>query len=119
MISLLSLATKKTNEADDQNQVWKVFSQQPLSEEELNQIFKEKDQVVTCNWLAYPHYSANQTKTFTNFKLEENLYHINAIEWAASAMEMSVIGAKNVANMIIQNLPGPIREKSERSKDEL
>ena len=85
---LLSLATKNTNEAD----VWKVFSQQPLSEEEINQIFKERTQVVTCDWLAYPHYSPNQTKTFTNFKLEENLYHINAIEWAASAMEMSVIG---------------------------
>ena len=85
---LLSLATKNTNEAD----VWKVFSQQPLSEEEINQIFKERTQVVTCDWLAYPHYSPNQTKTFINFKLEENLYHINAIEWAASAMEMSVIG---------------------------
>ena len=85
---LHSLATKNINEAD----VWKVFSQQPLSEEEMNQIFKEKTQVVTCDWLAYPHYSPNQTKTFTNFKLEENLYHINAIEWAASAMEMSVIG---------------------------
>lgn len=34
-----------------------------------------------------------------NFTLYKGLYHINAIEWAASAMEMSVIGAKNVANL--------------------
>ena len=29
------------------------------------------------------------------------------------------IGAKNVANMIIQNLPGQNKEESEKSKDEL
>jgi prenylcysteine oxidase/farnesylcysteine lyase len=28
--------------------------------------------------------------------LHKNVFHINAIEWAASAMEMSVVGAKNV-----------------------
>ena len=47
------------------------------------------------SWLAYPHYSTNQT--LGEFELVPGLYHLNAIEWAASAMEMSVIGAKNVA----------------------
>jgi len=32
-----------------------------------------------------------------NFKLHDALYYVNAIEWAASAMEMSAIGGRNVA----------------------
>lgn len=46
-------------------------------------------------WKAYPKYS---TEIYANkFKLHDHLYHVNAIEWAASAMEMSAIGGRNVA----------------------
>jgi len=48
--------------------------------------------------MAYPHYEV-PTKP-QSFHLADRLYHINAIEWAASAMEMSCIGAKNVALLI-------------------
>ena len=34
------------------------------------------------------------------FALDDNLYYLSAVEWAASAMEMSAISGKNVANMI-------------------
>ena len=34
------------------------------------------------------------------FRLRNNLYYTNGIEWSASAMEMSAIAAKNVANMV-------------------
>ena len=66
----------------------------------LHICFSEKLETKVCDWLAYPDYSTNQT--LSNFVLTNDLYHINAIEWSASAMEMSVIGAKNVANMIIE-----------------
>ena len=115
--SVDSINTGTGNEAE--GNVWKVFSQLPLSDDELDDIFAEKKQVVTCEWLAYPHYATNQTSTFTNFKLEENLYHINAIEWAASAMEMSVLGAKNVANMIVKTLQDQKFQQNEVLKDEL
>ena len=94
--------------------VWKVFSQKPLEANDLDQIFKTRKEVKVCDWLAYPQYDTNQT-FYTNFKLDDNLYHINAIEWAASAMEMSVIGAKNVANMIAKDT----HTKSRHSPDEL
>ena len=71
--------------------------------------FSEKLETKVCDWLAYPDYSTNQT--LSNFVLTNDLYHINAIEWSASAMEMSVIGAKNVANMIIEKY-GISKEKS-------
>ena len=34
-----------------------------------------------------------------SFVLHDRLYYINAVEAAASAMEMSVVGARNVANL--------------------
>lgn len=53
------------------------------------------DYVNEIKWKAYPKY--NTRERFDNFKLHDNLYHVNAIEWAASAMEMSAIGGKNIA----------------------
>ena len=51
----------------------------------------------TVSWLAYPSYSL--TDDFSLFELMPGLYYQNRIEWAASAMEMSVIAARNVANL--------------------
>ena len=36
---------------------------------------------------------------FDEYRLHKHLYYTNGIEWSASAMEMSVIAAKNIANM--------------------
>ena len=94
--------------------VWKVFSQTELKNGDLDKLFKSRKETKICDWLAYPNYDTNQT-FYTEFKLDDNLYHINAIEWAASAMEMSVIGAKNVANMIANNA----QMNLDQSKDEL
>ena len=97
-MSLLT-PTKFDEEIQELPNVWKVFSQQPLTVKDLSDIFSERREVKVCDWLAYPNYSTNQT--LSDFVITNNLYHINSIEWSASAMEMSVIGAKNVANMII------------------
>ena len=83
----------KKNEKDFD--VWKVFSQEPLTQGQLNKFFETHKSINVIDWLAYPQYYTKQRHD--NFVLFNNLYHINAIEWAASAMEMSVIGAKNVA----------------------
>ena len=40
------------------------------------------------------------------FRLRSNLYYTNGIEWSASAMEMSAIAAKNVANMVYYDWRG-------------
>ena len=97
-MSLLT-PTKFDEEIQELPNVWKVFSQQPLTVKDLSDIFSERREVKVCDWLAYPNYSTNQT--LSDFVITNNLYHINSIEWSASAMEMSVIGAKNVANIII------------------
>ncbi|GAA6217007.1 prenylcysteine oxidase 1 [Lates japonicus] len=76
--------------------VWKVFSPQPLSQEQLKNIFLSWDSVSETRWLAYPAYRPPHRKT-PPFILHNRLYYLNAVEWAASAMEMSAISARNVA----------------------
>lgn len=79
-----------------QSKVWKVFSQQPLSQEQLRDIFLSWDLVSETRWLAYPSYRPPHRKT-PPFILHNRLYYLSAVEWAASAMEMSAIAARNVA----------------------
>ncbi|KAI3362361.1 hypothetical protein L3Q82_012660 [Scortum barcoo] len=79
-----------------QTKVWKVFSQQPLSQEQLQHMFLSWDSVSETKWLAYPSYHPPHRKT-PPFILHNQLYYLNAIEWVASAMEMSAISARNVA----------------------
>lgn len=75
--------------------VWKVFSRQLLTNEQLKLLFSSHDLVEVRKWLAYPHYSPPQK--CPPFVLHDHVYYVNAIEWAASAMEMSAISAKNAA----------------------
>jgi prenylcysteine oxidase/farnesylcysteine lyase len=75
--------------------VYRVFSNKVPNVNELKQLVPEWSDIRVVNWMAYPEYpSSVQLPSFT---LHEQMYHINAIEMAASAMEMSAIGAKNVA----------------------
>lgn len=75
--------------------IWKMFSNTSLPLDVIHSIFQNVDKVEEIAWKAYPEYSANIR--VDNFKLYDGLYHINAIEWIASAMEMSAIGGRNVA----------------------
>ncbi|XP_040013168.1 prenylcysteine oxidase 1 isoform X2 [Xiphias gladius] len=79
-----------------QAKVWKVSSSQPLSQEQLQNMFLSWDSVSETRWLAYPAYRSPHRKT-PPFILHNRLYYLNAVEWAASAMEMSAISARNVA----------------------
>lgn len=81
---------------NDQPQVWKVFSPQPLTARQLGDMFLSYDSLSETPWLAYPSYSPPQRKS-PPFILHSRLYYLNAVEWAASAMEMSAISARNVA----------------------
>ncbi|TKS84542.1 Prenylcysteine oxidase [Collichthys lucidus] len=76
--------------------VWKVFSPQPLSQEQLQDMFLSWDSVSETRWLAYPSYHRPHRKT-PPFILHDRLYYLNTVEWAASAMEMSAIAGRNVA----------------------
>ena len=80
---------------EDPRRVWKVFSPQPLTASQLKAMFMDIDERGMKDWQAYPQY--HTPEQFPSFILDDGVFYINAIEKAASAMEMSAIGAKNVA----------------------
>ncbi|XP_053320077.1 prenylcysteine oxidase 1 [Spea bombifrons] len=75
--------------------VWKVFSPEPLTKDQLDLLFKSHHAVSEKKWLAYPLYSPPEK--MPPVILHDRIYYVNSIELAASAMEMSAISAKNVA----------------------
>ena len=81
---------------------YKIFSKKPLTDEEIGKLFSKVNEVKTVDWMAYPKYSVPDT--LPDFELAPGLYYINAIESAASAIEMSCIGSKNVALLLYQYL---------------
>ena len=83
--------------------VYKIFSPKPLSKTQLEIVFSKINQIHVSDWFAYPEYE-QIPEVMPPFILKENLYYVNSIEWAASAIEMSLISAKNIANLIHQQL---------------
>ena len=82
-----------------QRRIYKVFSSLPLNSTLLSALFGEAALVVRAKgWQAYPRFSPPET--FAPFRLAPGICYINTIENAASAMEMSAIGAINCALMV-------------------
>lgn len=80
------------------SKVWKLFSNEPLKSAIINDMFTNVRKVKQIVWKAYPEYSSRAHEA--QFKLHNALYHVNAVEWVASAMEMSAIGGRNVALLV-------------------
>ncbi|KAM3600872.1 uncharacterized protein V6R79_003947 [Siganus canaliculatus] len=75
--------------------VYKVFSPQPLDKAQLKLLFRSYYSVQVTEWQAYPCYASSQG--LPAVELHPNLYYLNGIELAGSAMEMSSVAAKNIA----------------------
>lgn len=88
--------------------IYKVFSREPLSRDTLNELFEfqpdSPPEYSAISWLAYPHYTPPES--FLRFELDDGVFYVNAIERAASAMEMSAIGGRNAALLTIEYLKG-------------
>lgn len=87
---------------EDPSRVWKIFSNDPLSDEDLSEIYTTSDTPEFRAWRAYPNYFPPETSPFV-FD-DSKLFYVNCIEYAASAMEMSVIAAKNCALLVDEAL---------------
>lgn len=82
--------------------VWKIFSSRILTEKELDNLFVERLDTTVRDWLAYPEYITKKDPHLGRFVLAPGLFYTSDIEWAASAMEMSSIAAKNVVNLALE-----------------
>ncbi|XP_067929623.1 prenylcysteine oxidase 1-like [Watersipora subatra] len=84
--------------------LWKVFANTKLTEQQLDTLFASRKSMEIIDWLAYPEYQPDET--FASFVLAPGLYYVNAIESAASAMEMSAMAAVNVAYLMVNEWMG-------------
>ncbi|NP_001405355.1 prenylcysteine oxidase-like isoform 2 precursor [Mus musculus] len=75
--------------------VWRVQSPKPLFRTELKTLFRSYYSVQTAEWQAHPLYGSR--RTLPRFALHDQLFYLNALEWAASSVEVTAVAAKNVA----------------------
>ncbi|KAK4469598.1 hypothetical protein MN116_007134 [Schistosoma mekongi] len=111
--SLTRLPVKPTN-TEVTDGIWAIFSESkyiPEPETTLpNLILKDpnnaRNRVNVVRWLAYPTYRPvnNPYTDLGQFKLASRVYYPNAIESAASCMEMAIIGGRNVALLIAKEM---------------
>lgn len=75
--------------------VWRVQSPQPLLRSQLKTLFRSYYSVQTAEWQAHPVHSPHTP--LPRFTLHDQLFHLNALEWAAGSVEVTAVAAKNVA----------------------
>ncbi|XP_063499287.1 prenylcysteine oxidase-like isoform X7 [Symphalangus syndactylus] len=75
--------------------VWRVQSPKPLFRTQLKTLFRSYYSVQTAEWQAHPLYGSGPT--LPRFALHDQLFYLNALEWAASSVEVMAVAAKNVA----------------------
>lgn len=93
---------------------YKIFSDKPMAEALLDDMFRLRKETVRVSWSAYPHYSAPEV--FAPFILDgQHMYYVNTFENAASAIEMSAVAAENVARLILSRFFGESNQKSSPS----
>ena len=85
--------------------VYRIFSNKVPNVDQLKQVVPEWSDLRVVSWQAYPEYPSTM-RSLPSFTLHEQMYHINAIEMAASAMEMSALSAKNVALLAFYRYTG-------------
>lgn len=83
--------------------VFKIFAGEELTEAQLDAIFERREgKTRLVDWYAYPKYEVPQV--LKPFVLDDegdgSLLYLNAIEQAASALEMSAVSARNAANLV-------------------
>lgn len=87
--------------------VYKVFSRNVLTDDQLGYLFSRIDEMKSINWKAYPEYNSfkysDDSSSHPKFKLGPGLFYTNSIEFSASAMEMSIISGHNSALLVKQH----------------
>ena len=82
----------------DKTHLFKLFSTDPLEEEALKQIFSHHTVIASFPWYAYPRF--RPPEQFAPFRLADGLFYSNAMENAASCMEISAVSAVNSALLV-------------------
>lgn len=82
----------------DGTTLYKLFSTHSLSKSTIGAIFEDHTVVGVFPWSAYPVFVPPEQ--YAPFKLADRLFYNNAIETAASCMEVSAVSAMNTALLV-------------------
>ena len=87
---------------DEVEGIYKVFSTEPLDSDTFHQLFTPKSNIVMVKkWdAAYPRFSPPEQLPPFRIAKGHNVYYLNALESAVSAMEISAIAGRNIALLI-------------------
>ncbi|PWN36762.1 uncharacterized protein FA14DRAFT_140693 [Meira miltonrushii] len=104
-LTYLEKIPSRTEEGKEDHIV-KLFSQERLSDDKLNEIFGQDSILWTYRkeWDAYPYLTP--TTTFPKIKADDNLYFLNAMETFISTMETATLSARNAVALYLEQLYG-------------
>ena len=86
----------------DKTQLYKLFSTEPMKNDTLSDIFSQHELIASFPWYAYPQF--HPPEQYAPFRLADGLFYSNALENAASCMEISAISAMNSALLVQQHV---------------
>uniref|UniRef100_A0A7S3K3V0 Prenylcysteine lyase domain-containing protein n=1 Tax=Aureoumbra lagunensis TaxID=44058 RepID=A0A7S3K3V0_9STRA len=87
--------------------IFKLFSRHPLEDAELDDIFDSGwSRLATKHWpAAYPKLEPfQQDQQLLPFQLSDQLFYVNTLEFATSALEIAAIAGRNVALLTADSL---------------
>lgn len=99
--------------------VYKMFSREPVTEDLLDSVFKERFQTERLAWQAYPKLQPTPPGTWPPFVIplgttadNGEVFYTGAMETPVSCMETQIIAAKNAALQVAQSLRKQSQTKS-------
>jgi hypothetical protein len=87
--------------ADTGRHVFALASREPAVPVAETGLFRDVAEVQTLTWRAYPEFTPRRETT--PFRLHQNVYYVNAMEQAVSAMETQVLAGRNVWNLLTES----------------
>lgn len=87
--------------ADTGRHVFALASREPAVPVAETGLFRDVAEVQTLTWRAYPEFTPRRETT--PFRLHPNVYYVNAMEQAVSAMETQVLAGRNVWNLLTES----------------
>ncbi|HXI91864.1 MAG TPA: FAD-dependent oxidoreductase [Blastocatellia bacterium] len=81
--------------------IYKVFSRETLTDEQISELFAKPSEVERFVWRAYPVLKPSQQ--WPPFRLGRRIYYANAMESAVSTMETEAVAGRNVVGLLRQD----------------
>ena len=87
---------------DEHGQSFKMFSDEPLNDDLLNELFQNISMIQRKQWKSYPKMTPKNIQRWTasKFILLPGLFYVNAFEPMISTMETEAMSGHNVARLV-------------------